>query len=502
MVFGLTRMNGGGMAVTWARDFDNSSSAACPSNKLYFAFSENIADTGKVFTCADLGIKTIRVYVGAEVAPGEIIWEFADVQVEIQDNGTPKACTGEIQTKTVRGQLITESNTNLKDALIQLEGNSNDKIMTNDRGEFNFANVVAGQNYMIKPVKDDDAVNGVNTLDLLHVQRHILGITQLRSPYKMIAADANKDAQITVADLVDLKKLVLRSIDKLPSNTSWRFVDKNYAFTSVENALAESYTELYEIKNLNDNMKVDFVAVKVGDIDATAATNASALTTIRTGANQILTTNYGKVSKGESFEVTVSLKEAQQLFGMQYGLTFDPAKAELKAVKSKIEGVNEESFNLEMSQEGKILSSWTAPYGEEVSELITLTFIAKQNVTKEQLLSIDNSIIQAHAYDSSLEINGLEVRNGEGNAGFELFQNAPNPFGTQTLIHFTLPEAMNAKLTIFDMTGKVVKIINRASEAGQNQIVITATDLENAGMYFYTLEAGAFRATKKMVILE
>ena len=88
----------------------------------------------------------------------------------------------------------------------------------------------------------------------------------------MIAADANKDAQINVADLVELKRVVLRVNDKLPNNTSWRFIDKNYSFSNTENALSEAFREQYEIVNLNDNMQIDFVAVKIGDIDATAAT--------------------------------------------------------------------------------------------------------------------------------------------------------------------------------------------------------------------------------------
>lgn len=500
LVFGLTRMNGGGMAITWASDFDNGSSAPCPDSKLYFAFSENIADTGKVFTCADLGIQKIRIYVGAEVAPGEIIWDSAEVMVEIQDNGNPKACTGEIQTKTVRGQLITESNLNLKDAQIELDGSSANKIMTNIRGEFTFDNIQAGYNYMLKPKKNDDVANGVNTLDLLHIQRHILGISPLRSPYKMIAADANKDAQINVADLVELKRIVLRVNDKFTNNTSWRFVDKNYNFGALDNVLSEPFREQYEIINLNENMQIDFVAVKVGDIDATAATSANTSTNVRSAGERILTSTYGKASRGETFDVTLSLNGDEEVFGMQYGLNFDPEKVELINVQSKVDGVESESFNLSMSSEGHILSSWTAPYGERVEELVTLTFKAKTAVNKESVIGLDDDYVRSETYDQNLEANVLKLRNGQGE--FELFQNQPNPFGGQTNISFNLPETMNAKLTIFDMTGKMVKRISQVFAAGQNQIQISASDLEKPGMYFYTLEAGSYIATKKMVIIE
>ncbi|MEZ4931408.1 MAG: hypothetical protein R2788_04655 [Saprospiraceae bacterium] len=54
----------------------------------------------------------------------------------------------------------------------------------------------------------------------------------LDSPYKMIAADANKSNSITTFDLVQIRKLILFINTDLPNNTSWRFVDKAYAFSN------------------------------------------------------------------------------------------------------------------------------------------------------------------------------------------------------------------------------------------------------------------------------
>ncbi|MBK8634704.1 MAG: hypothetical protein IPN72_14510 [Saprospiraceae bacterium] len=64
-------------------------------------------------------------------------------------------------------------------------------------------------NYQVSPLKTDNARQGVNTLDLLHIQRHILKIKELENPFKLIVADANFDQKITVSDLVDIRKVVL-----------------------------------------------------------------------------------------------------------------------------------------------------------------------------------------------------------------------------------------------------------------------------------------------------
>ncbi|MEP7269115.1 MAG: dockerin type I domain-containing protein [Saprospiraceae bacterium] len=55
----------------------------------------------------------------------------------------------------------------------------------------------------------------------------MLGIERLKSPYKKIAADVNNDNDISAIDLLELRKLILGIYDKLPDNTSWKFVPKS-----------------------------------------------------------------------------------------------------------------------------------------------------------------------------------------------------------------------------------------------------------------------------------
>ncbi|MBK8627510.1 MAG: hypothetical protein IPN86_18665, partial [Saprospiraceae bacterium] len=57
--------------------------------------------------------------------------------------------------------------------------------------------------------KDGDDINGVSTLDLVIIQRHILGLQAMNSPYKLIAADANNDGKVTASDLTEIRKLIL-----------------------------------------------------------------------------------------------------------------------------------------------------------------------------------------------------------------------------------------------------------------------------------------------------
>ena len=82
-----------------------------------------------------------------------------------------------------------------------------------------------------------------------------------------------------------------------------------------------------------------------------------------------------------------------------------------------------------------------------------------------------------------------------------MYQNEPNPFTESTVIGFSLPEAGNYTLTIFDVTGKVVKVVTNEGQKGYNQESIDRNDI-STGVMYYQLESNDYNATKKMIIIE
>ena len=90
---------------------------------------------------------------------------------------------------------------------------------------------------------------------------------------------------------------------------------------------------------------------------------------------------------------------------------------------------------------------------------------------------------------------------------FALHQNYPNPFNPTTTLKYDLPEDAMVNITIYDMMGRIVKtMVNTQQNAGYKSIQWNATNdygkPVSAGLYLYTIEAGAFRQTKKMVLLK
>ncbi|MBS1552774.1 MAG: T9SS type A sorting domain-containing protein [Bacteroidetes bacterium] len=85
---------------------------------------------------------------------------------------------------------------------------------------------------------------------------------------------------------------------------------------------------------------------------------------------------------------------------------------------------------------------------------------------------------------------------------FELSQNYPNPFNPSTKISFALPKEGKVSLKIYDMTGKeVMTLVNEVKTAGYYSVSFNASSL-SSGMYFYTLSADNYTATKKMMLIK
>ena len=101
----------------------------------------------------------------------------------------------------------------------------------------------------------------------------------------------------------------------------------------------------------------------------------------------------------------------------------------------------------------------------------------------------------------------IEGEFGEIPTRFSLNNNYPNPFNPLTTISYDLPEDGFVKVTIYDIMGKPVKdLVNSQQNAGFKSIQWDATNNRgqsvSAGLYLYTIQAGNFRQTKKMVLLK
>lgn len=91
---------------------------------------------------------------------------------------------------------------------------------------------------------------------------------------------------------------------------------------------------------------------------------------------------------------------------------------------------------------------------------------------------------------------------GSLNNGYSLEQNYPNPFNPATKIKYSIARSQNVKLRVYDNTGREVAVlVDRFQISGSYEVVWNASNYPS-GVYYYTLSAGDFEKTGKLILLK
>jgi len=97
---------------------------------------------------------------------------------------------------------------------------------------------------------------------------------------------------------------------------------------------------------------------------------------------------------------------------------------------------------------------------------------------------------------------GINQLSSEIPEQFSLSQNYPNPFNPVTNIQFTLPRSEFVKITIYDALGKETEsLVQQDLYAGSYETQWNASDYPS-GVYYYSITAGEYTETKKMVLIK
>ena len=268
----LTGVNGLGVASATATDYLADATTTCGGDEVVYAlyfeeaanqpgFQPDFSRNTVAFDCGDLGENILRVYA---LSPHNGQRSFCNVAVDVRAD-SPVTCSGQLG--VIEGRIRTETGVEMEDVTVFLEGPTLTDTITNDTGFFRFNGLREGLDYVAEPYHNVNPLNGVTTYDISRISDLLLGEEVDMTPYQLLAADVNNSGAITIQDLLDLREVLLGVEDNFPGNNSWRFVRADYVFPDPSDPFVEAVPDAATFAPLEGTNAVDFIAVKVGDID-------------------------------------------------------------------------------------------------------------------------------------------------------------------------------------------------------------------------------------------
>lgn len=470
----------------------------CPSDpKVIASFSNTDPyDTMRVYTCLDLPGSPIGIEI--------FFWEegFSYPFDECHSlvgltNIYPPFCPDSI-TMRVDGNVTTAYGEVVPEVSIELAGSSLPKTLTDKNGAYEFPPMPGGGTYDVIPVRNIEPLEGVSTLDLVFMQRHILGVDPLNSPFKIIAADVNNDERVTASDISQLRKMILGVYDEFPNNNSWRMIDKAYVFPDLEDPFLEILPERYHIPSLGNNMHIQWIGVKIGDVNESYVADAHAKTTESRNAGLKFSIPEVSMNPGKNL-IPVYADHEDFIYGFQLSLALNGV-TDAQILPGAM-SVRADNF---LFADNKLKLSWSSAEGMHLNTTDVLFYIQlelNENSNASGAINLmTNHSLTPEYYGKDLKSNKLGWRVIRDNRDiFQVHGNIPNPWNNETQIQFYLPAEGDVSIRITDVTGKVVFTHNEFFRQGENALRISADDITVPGMLMYELRYGNQTKVGKML---
>jgi hypothetical protein len=375
--------------------------------------------------------------------------------------------------------------------VVKLQNEEIEDILTDEQGDFALTDGVNSDDCEISVLKSDDYLNGVSTLDLILMQRHILGLEDFDVARKYVAGDINLDTKVTASDIVALRKLILGITNKFGHEKSWRFV------TDLPNFDKSSIIELNEHyfieKGVKDLSGLDFTGIKIGDIDndSNLAVNAEN----RNNYVEIIEYSIEKIGDNETnvhFYATSNLAINGLQVSLNPGdiLNYEILDNQLSVERDQIHFTGE-NINIAYSSANSHVINTQKP-------LFTLKLRSKSSDKFRGL----NSQFKNELYSSDLTKKNIHLNQRNNSNAFMIMSSKPNPFKGETLIEYSTNCSGPLRAEIYNITGTLIFSETIIAEKGRNEFKITSNQLENkAGMYFLKLVSGTESRELKILMV-
>lgn len=378
-------------------------------------------------------------------------------------------------------------NNPISDVSLRVDGLSFDTTVAVN-GTYSLSNVphLRNTNYQLKPIKTDNPLNGISTLDLALITKHILGLEVFKCPWQILAADINCNGSISTFDVVTGRKLILGILDTLPCG-SWRF-------TSATDTASQGNC-------------VAFQGVKIGDVNAGPNCPADGRTraTDRNRSAFPLYLEDQLLEKGRTYRIPLYAGQHAQLSALQCRLLLTPQAAHLDRITAAecLSGFSEEMYHQNQAAgDGLISLIWYAGKTAAVQArqpLLWINLTALEDARLQEVLQLLPTGLSPELYDELGDVHPIELQWNKTPSQPESVRLAPNPSTGTFTLGFSATSVETMAIQVFDLQGKLVQEQGYVAHVGYNNVEIQLVE-KHLGLYW--VKAGGKTAAKILLLTE
>ncbi len=367
-----------------------------------------------------------------------------------------------------------------------------ENIMTDENGNFAMSDVVNSDDCEISVLKNEDFLNGVTTLDLILIQRHILGLDIFDQSRKYVAADVNNDTRVSAADLVELRKLILGVTSKFSHNKSWRFITE---LPDFDRHSIIDVNEKYAIeKGVKDLTALNFTGIKLGDVNNDS--NLKANQEFRSNNVEEIKVEIKKIGNGEQI-VNFFTTSSFDLSGLQMSLIVEGIY-DFKVQNNQINIGQDDIYN-----NGKNINiSFSSANSVSVNDFEPLfSLILKGIDNNKNIFKGLNNDFGNELYYSDLSFKNISIISLDNSEAFISVNAKPNPFSDQTLVEYYNDESGPVSIEIYNVTGNLVYSNSKMSVIGLNELTLSSNQLGDiSGLYYLRLVTKEKSSAVKLIL--
>lgn len=470
----------------------------------------DVSQTSIYLDCEDRYQLNLEVYVWDQAdnpfalqpdgSRGGANWRRRVVRVRLQDPDLAcNACRVD-ESITINGQVRTVNGTPVEAVSVMTDSIA---TVTDNAGSYELSGRTHTV-YALRATKDTDLRAGLSTIDLVILQRHLLGIQEIDNPFLRLAADVNRDGYLDAGDLITLRALILARQEMYPQGEPWRFVDADWDGTGTP-------PETITLPGMMDCASGhDFVGIRIGDLNMSLGAGAGARVGPDSEAKRqgaLLEIVDESFFTGDDITITVRLNGRGQYLGGQLGLVW---QREALALNIEVGGANVTSHKVQhFPQDQQILLSWDEQSQEET--ILQLSFKAKAGGKVSDFISLVprkefvNEVYSTGLAAIPLTINWVgfseqivEIIGSEDERQNYLLGAFPNPVLGFAKIGFVTNASQTVDFVMTNLAGRRLVSRQIAATDGEQWIDVDCSNLPG-GVYLYTLTTKSGPLTGRIV---